>query len=399
MYNLIVSSLLHELAEDEPVEVSRMRFLEYTSEPIKTQLRSLSTDALEAIASWPALIMEEGRTDQQAYVARIIDILVDPAELRLKLQRIPSTRPILNDDIWKIRDVLSIEQFEFSRHHWAIKEADLVSTCVSESLLEGSVLAQFRPRSLPAASRAEVLSARKIIGEWGHTEIDDLLLEVGIAEIGAGKSIGSRRDRANAIARYVLENPAATTAENRLLSAFIIEAARRSQSGEPAAEFEPEPNISAPTHTPQHNEEPETPNRVFVVHGRDEAAREEVVRYLGEIGLVPIVLHEQPNMGRHLLTKFIEEAELVPFAVVLMTADDVGGLSQSDLRPRARQNVILELGYFLSHLGQARVCALITPGLETPSDFDGVVYIQIEPSGRWKMDLRRELVAARMPIR
>jgi predicted nucleotide-binding protein len=103
-------------------------------------------------------------------------------------------------------------------------------------------------------------------------------------------------------------------------------------------------------------------------------------------------------MGRHLLTKFIEEAELIPFAVVLMTADDVGGANQSTLRPRARQNVILELGYFLSHLGQARVCALITPGLETPSDFDGVVYIQIAPNGNWKNELRRELAAVRMPV-
>lgn len=119
------------------------------------------------------------------------------------------------------------------------------------------------------------------------------------------------------------------------------------------------------------------------------------------MGLVPVVLHDQPNMGRHLLTKFIETAELATFAVVLMTDDDEGRLldGSSQTRPRARQNVVLELGYFLSHLGQERVCALITPGLETPSDFDGIAYIPMENDGEWRKLLLRELSAAGVPLR
>ena len=103
-------------------------------------------------------------------------------------------------------------------------------------------------------------------------------------------------------------------------------------------------------------------------------------------------------MGRHLLTKFIQEADLVTFAVVLMTDDDVGSLNGGKLAPRARQNVILELGYFLAHLGQAKVCALITPDLETPSDFDGIVYIRMNDEQRWQQELKRELLAARLPV-
>lgn len=141
-----------------------------------------------------------------------------------------------------------------------------------------------------------------------------------------------------------------------------------------------------------------SPNRVFVVHGRNEAARASVVDHLRRLDLEPIVLHDQPNMGRHLLTKFIEEAEVVTFAVVIMTDDDVGGASGASLSPRARQNVILELGYFIAHLGQARVCALVTPGLETPSDFDGIVYIRMDADDRWRRELTRELQASEMPI-
>jgi predicted nucleotide-binding protein len=135
-----------------------------------------------------------------------------------------------------------------------------------------------------------------------------------------------------------------------------------------------------------------------VVHGRNEEARVAVVAFLQSVGLQAIVLHDQPNMGRHLLTKFIGEAELVTFAVVLMTDDDVGSVKGGQLAPRARQNVILELGYFLAYLGQARVCALISPGLETPSDFDGIVYIRMGADANWQKELLRELKAAKMPV-
>jgi predicted nucleotide-binding protein len=84
-------------------------------------------------------------------------------------------------------------------------------------------------------------------------------------------------------------------------------------------------------------------NKVFLVHGRDEAAKNEVAMFLRAIGLDPVILHLRPNGSRHLLTKFREESEGATFAVVLMTADDVGGIAEVDagLQPRARQNVSL----------------------------------------------------------
>lgn len=73
-------------------------------------------------------------------------------------------------------------------------------------------------------------------------------------------------------------------------------------------------------------------------------------------------------------------------------------MNGKSLAPRARQNVILELRYFLAHLGQARVCDLIIPGLQTPSDFDGIVDIRMDNEQRWQQELKRELLAAEMTI-
>ena len=60
-------------------------------------------------------------------------------------------------------------------------------------------------------------------------------------------------------------------------------------------------------------------------------------------------------------------------------------------RPRARQNVVLELGFFWGKLGRERVCALVKGDIEKPSDYDGVVYVPLDDAGGWKLTLAKEL--------
>jgi predicted nucleotide-binding protein len=136
----------------------------------------------------------------------------------------------------------------------------------------------------------------------------------------------------------------------------------------------------------------ELPRAVFIVHGHDEASRETVARFLEKIGFRAVILHEQANKGRTLITKFKDEAAGIGFAVVLMTPDDVGSAAGDNLKPRARQNVIFELGFFIGALGPERVAALVAGDVELPSDYDGVVYISLE--GDWRTRLARELQAA-----
>jgi len=58
---------------------------------------------------------------------------------------------------------------------------------------------------------------------------------------------------------------------------------------------------------------------------------------------------------------------------VLLTPDDTGSLKGETPQPHARQNVLLELGYFVGRLGRSRVCALKRGDVEVPSDFGVVV--------------------------
>ena len=140
---------------------------------------------------------------------------------------------------------------------------------------------------------------------------------------------------------------------------------------------------------------PAHPNRVFIVHGHDGTPREAVARFVERIGLEPLILHDMPNAGRTIFTKFQEEAGGAGYAVVLLTPDDVGrSKREENLQDRARQNVILELGFFIGKLGPERVAAIVRGDVELPSDFDGVVYIRFEDNDSWKLHLGRELQAA-----
>ncbi len=139
---------------------------------------------------------------------------------------------------------------------------------------------------------------------------------------------------------------------------------------------------------------------IFIVHGHDDGPKQEVARFIEQLGLIPIILHERPNKGRTLITKLSEEADTIKFAIVLMTPDDHGkSVADADieLKPRARQNVVFELGFFIAKLGSRHVAALRKGNIETPSDYDGVAYISLDKDD-WKKKLGQELEEAGFDI-
>ena len=137
--------------------------------------------------------------------------------------------------------------------------------------------------------------------------------------------------------------------------------------------------------------------KVFLVHGHDEAMESQVARFLERLRLTPIILHEQANKGRTIIEKFEKHSSDVGFAVVLLYSDDTGSAKGGTPSPRARQNVILELGYFIGKLGRDRVCALHAGHVELPSDLHGVVWVPY--SGDWKLKLIQELKAAEIEVK
>ena len=81
-----------------------------------------------------------------------------------------------------------------------------------------------------------------------------------------------------------------------------------------------------------------------------------------------------------------------------MTPEDVGGLDSESLAKRARQNVVLELGFFIGRLGRANVSALVVGVLERPSDVAGVLYTPFDDLGAWRIKLANDMAAAGLSI-
>lgn len=135
------------------------------------------------------------------------------------------------------------------------------------------------------------------------------------------------------------------------------------------------------------------PNRnIFIIHGHDDGAKETVARFIKKIGLNPIILHEHSDKGRTIIEKFEEHSD-VGYAIALLTPDDVGNKKneQNNLKPRARQNVIFEFGYFIGKIGRKRVCGIKKDDVEIPSDYAGVLFIPMDSEGAWQMKLVKEL--------
>lgn len=143
-----------------------------------------------------------------------------------------------------------------------------------------------------------------------------------------------------------------------------------------------------------------TGNRVFLVHGHNEAALQSCARFIEKLDLPLTVLREEPNQGRTIIEKFLDYSD-AGFAVVLLTADDRGGSIDQpydEQLPRARQNVIFELGFFIGKLGRDRVCALYEDGVEVPSDYQGVVFIPLDTRMAWRLELAKEMKVAGLPV-
>ncbi|HFG1959350.1 TPA: TIR domain-containing protein, partial [Vibrio cholerae] len=141
--------------------------------------------------------------------------------------------------------------------------------------------------------------------------------------------------------------------------------------------------IASETPAPHAPANPAVANKkVFVVHGHDTVSREQLELVLHKLGLDPFVLANTGGGGLTIIEAL--EAEIgtnnnqARFGIVLMTPDDMGyaKLAGADsVQPRARQNVVLEMGMLISAVGRGNVAILKKGHLEVPSDAQGILYI------------------------
>ncbi len=137
--------------------------------------------------------------------------------------------------------------------------------------------------------------------------------------------------------------------------------------------------------------------KLFFVHGTNCSTKSEVINFITQLGLDAIILQEFIAGGKTLIDEILTRSE-VKFAIVLLTPDNVGGIQPENLKFRADQNVILELGIFVGLLGRENVCGLYTSDLQLPEDYHGFEYIQIDKQNKWQEQVVKELQNAGFEI-
>ena len=146
-------------------------------------------------------------------------------------------------------------------------------------------------------------------------------------------------------------------------------------------------NTSVPSALAAIEEELDSFPRVMIVHGRSED-RKEVSAILNDVGISRVdVLVEQSREGRTIIEEFEAYASLSDAAIAIATPDDFGvaartpdgrpvDVSSLALIPRARQNVLLEYGWFWSRLGRRKTLLLVKGDVDVPSDLFGVKVVK-----------------------
>ncbi len=140
--------------------------------------------------------------------------------------------------------------------------------------------------------------------------------------------------------------------------------------------------------------------QVFLVHGRNDEIKQAVAGLLERSGPHEVtVLNERPSDRRMLVEQFVEHAAESRYAVVLLTADDVGAPRLDSARepyfsPRARQGVVFEMGVLVAALTPRCICVLYEDGVELPCDLDGIAYVRLDLAGTWQSKLLLHLRAA-----
>jgi len=135
----------------------------------------------------------------------------------------------------------------------------------------------------------------------------------------------------------------------------------------------PAPSVPAPVALPT-----QAPT-IFVVHGHDMAARDQLELALHRLGLKPFILMNTSGEGQTLIEALegqIGRDYASDFGIVLLTPDDLGAAKAQHpekAEARARQNVILETGMVLASLTRKRMALLVKGHVELPSDLEGLI--------------------------
>lgn len=125
MFNLIVST---GVQSETSGTISAGRVFEYTDDEVVARFKPNGKLDLTEILSLPTLLMEEGLSDEVAAVGWLSRIELQGKDYQLRFTLDQAVPRLTNQTIRAMASELKMDDWEFSRNHWAIKNVDLFQT-------------------------------------------------------------------------------------------------------------------------------------------------------------------------------------------------------------------------------------------------------------------------------
>ena len=132
MFNLLVKySGWAESRDSIPIG----RILEYTDQALVDRFRPSGLIDYDALMRIPAVFMQESggnRADQVVRIGSVFRATPAGQEVTLEYVADPSIPSFTNEDFEALATDLGIDSWEFSRTHWAVKDADLFRALIRQ---------------------------------------------------------------------------------------------------------------------------------------------------------------------------------------------------------------------------------------------------------------------------
>lgn len=183
MYNLLVSGN-GEAWESPAYEYERSRYTEHTAKEIKEQFKDLDEETIKKLKSFPTLFVYENGHDKPARIGWVTRIKLKQSSIVIEFEFEPTFEPLTNEQLQKIKLLLDIDDWEFNRTHWAIKDEDLFNVLERSGLIEESSVKAITTRFTTLAIPKHAINSNQIFIVHGHDEAAKVSMARFISELG-----------------------------------------------------------------------------------------------------------------------------------------------------------------------------------------------------------------------
>jgi hypothetical protein len=122
VFNLIVR---HFERDAEHGEISADRLFEHTDAPLVAQFKNGDAPDYAKLSGLPCLFMTEGIGDEECRVGQVANVRRVGRDITFDFTLARDIPPLTNTVIYDGRRKLGMDDWEFSRNHWAVKNVDL----------------------------------------------------------------------------------------------------------------------------------------------------------------------------------------------------------------------------------------------------------------------------------